>query len=76
METFTYYRKTGGKTYTKAFNAFKAQFKDVVRMTRLYVNDQNKVYAGEWIDSKGIINFNGGFAPDVVGTIIFEDNSF
>lgn len=64
-------RKTKG--YKVALEAFRKQFKDVVSMTRVYINDQNKVYSGEWIDSKGVVNFNGGFAPDVVTTIEYVD---
>lgn len=58
--------------YQTSLTNFRKQFKDVVRITRLYVNDQNKVFAGEWIDSKGTINFNGGYAIDRVKTIVFE----
>lgn len=58
-------RKIGGKTYQLALSAFQKQFNDVVSMKRIYINDENKVYAGEWLDSKGVHNFNSGYAPDV-----------
>jgi hypothetical protein len=59
--------------YDKSLTAFRKQFKDVVKINKLYVNDENKVYSAEWIDSNGVINFNGGYAPDVAKEIIFED---
>ena len=65
--------KRNGKTHAAALINFRKQFKDVVKMTKLYINEERKVYAGEWIDSKGVINFNGGFAPDIFMTIYFID---
>lgn len=59
------------KTYNKALTAFRKQFKDVVYMTAIHINDAGKVYAGEWYDSRGIFNFNGGYAPDLHKTIKF-----
>lgn len=66
-------KKRSNPLYAQALAAFKKQFKDVVRMDKLYVNDKNKVYAGEWIDSKGVPNLNSGFAPDVAIDITFID---
>ncbi len=43
--------------YKKALKHFRNQFKDVAELTKLYVSDK-AIVAGEWIDSKGIINFN------------------
>ena len=65
--------KRSGKTHAAALFAFRKQFKDVVKMTKIYINEEGKVYAGEWIDSKGVINFNGGFAPDIFMSIEFID---
>ena len=59
--------------YTTSLNNFRKQFKDVVSMNKVYVNSDKKVYAGEWIDSKGVVNFNGGHAPDVFKTVVFID---
>lgn len=70
-----YYKivKRSHKFYNQSLTAFKRQFKDVVKINRIYVNKEKKVYAGEWIDSKGVINFNGGYAIDLWKTIVFED---
>ena len=57
--------------YETSLTNFKSQFKDVVRMTKVYVNSNGKVFAGEWIDSKNVINFNGGYAVDAVKCIEF-----
>ena len=59
--------------YATSLNNFKSQFKDVVTMTKVYVNKDRKVFAGEWIDSKGVINFNGGYAIEAVKTVEFKD---
>ena len=53
------------KTYQIAIQAFRAQFGDVVELRKLYVNQDNQVYSGEWIDSQGITNFNGGYGNDI-----------
>lgn len=58
--------------YNKSLANFRAQFKDVASIQKLYVNASGKVYAGEWLDSQGVINFNGGYAPDLAKTIIFK----
>ena len=65
--------RRSGKTHAVALINFRKQFKDVVKMTKIYINEERRVYAGEWIDSKGVINFNGGFAPDIFMTINFID---
>jgi hypothetical protein len=58
--------------YELSLNNFRKQFKDVVSITQLYVNKEGKVYAGEWIDSKGVINFNSGWAIDCAKVINFK----
>lgn len=58
--------------YNQSLSHFRKQFTDVVSITKLYVNKDSKVYAGEWIDSKGNICFNSGYAPDVVKILIFK----
>ena len=58
--------------YHKSLNIFRNQYGDVVFLTRLYVNKENKVYGGEWLDSKGTINFTGGFALDIEKEITFK----
>lgn len=58
--------------YDLSLTNFRAQFKDVVSISKLYVNDAGKVFAAEWLDSRNVINFNSGYAPDVAKTIIFE----
>lgn len=66
-------KRRSNPLYEQALKAFRKQFKDVARIDKLYVNDKNKVYAGEWVDSKGVPNFNSGFAPDVAIDITFVD---
>lgn len=58
--------------YSKYLNHFKKQFGDVVELVRLFINDSNQVYAAEWIDSKGVINFNSGYAIDLKVTVIVK----
>lgn len=58
--------------YQKSLTNFRAQFKDVVEIRQLYVNAEGKVYAGEWLDSRGVINFNSGWAIDCVKIIWFK----
>jgi hypothetical protein len=58
-------------TYNTSLAAFRKQFIDVVYITNVYVNKEGKVYAGEWYDSKGIVNFNGGYLLDLAKTIQF-----
>lgn len=65
--------KRSSQIYEHVITSFRKQFKDVIKINLIYLNDKNKVFAGEWIDSKGVLNFNGGFAPDVHKTIKFED---
>lgn len=67
-------------TYTRASEfyldclvRFRKQFKDIVKMTCAYVNDNNRVFAGEWVDNDNVPNLNSGFAPDVKMTIKFID---
>lgn len=57
--------------YESSLSKFRKQFKDVVCITKLYVNAEGKVFAGEWQDSKGVINFNGGYAIDAVKCVEF-----
>ena len=33
----------------------------VVRLTKLYMNEAGRIYAGEWIDDEGVTNFNSGY---------------
>jgi len=53
------------KGYQKYLEHFKKQFSNISRLTKMYVDADNKVYAGEWIDGKGTYHFTSGFAPDV-----------
>ena len=68
MTTETKFKNS--KDYKKAFAAFSKQF-DVAELLAIHINDEGKVYAGEWLDSNGVFNFNSGFAPDVAKTIKF-----
>lgn len=69
MEIIT--RKKGGNTYNLALKNFSEQFKDIAEMKCIYINSDNKVYAAEWIDTRGVFNFNSGYAPDAVKQIKF-----
>ncbi len=54
------------KMYTKSLNHFRKQFKDVVELTKVYVRN-GQIVAGEWIDSKGVVNLNSNnFDADFV----------
>ncbi len=57
------------KLYQKALNSFRKQF-DVAEITKLFVNIDNQVYAGEWIDSNGNYNMNCNAAVDCKFTVI------
>lgn len=57
--------------YESSLKAFRKQFKDVATLSRLYVNKEGKVFAGEWQSANGTINFNGGYTIDAVKTIEF-----
>lgn len=72
VKTLTLQNPKSKEFYERSIANFRKQFKDVVEITKLYVNAEGKVYAGEWLDSRGVINFNGGFALDLAKTIIFK----
>lgn len=55
--------------YSLFLKRFQKQYGDVAELTKLYLNKEKKVYAGEWKDSEGVVNFNGGFAIDLEETI-------
>lgn len=58
--------------YDLSMANFRKQYKDVEELTALHVNKNGKVFSGEWIDSKGIVNFCGGWAVDCVKIIRFD----
>ena len=60
------------KTYKMVFNAINKQYGDVTQINKAFVNSNNQIFAAEWISSDLNINFNSGYAPDTVLTIIFE----
>lgn len=57
--------------YSLSLANFRKQFKDIKELRKVYVNKENKVFAGEWIDSSNVINFNGGYAVDAVKVVLF-----
>jgi len=61
--------KKESKSYKKALSIFKLQYGDVIVIKKIFLNKDNKVYAGEWIDSKGVIHFNSGYLLDLEKTI-------
>lgn len=65
--------KRSHKFYKKSLKIFNDQFHNVATMVKVYVDDQNKVYAGEWLDKDGMVCFNGGFAPDIHKVVTFVD---
>jgi hypothetical protein len=62
--------KKTSPTYQKVLNHFRKQFFDVVDLTKIFINSDDQVYAGEWIDSYGITNINSGYLPDLKTVIL------
>lgn len=61
--------------YDMSLKRMKKQYKDVVTIKELHVNKDNKVFSGEWLDSKGVSNFCGGWVVDCVKVIRFKENN-
>lgn len=59
--------------YAIALAKFQKQFKNCVTLRKLYVNSDNKVYAAEWLDKDGIINFNEGWILDCAKEVTIVD---
>lgn len=57
--------------YERVIAGMRQQYGDVVQITQLHVNGEGKIFSGEWINSKGVINFCGGFAVDTVKILQF-----
>lgn len=57
--------------YEKVIAGMRKQYKDVAQIKELHINSAGKVFSAEWIDSKGIINFCGGYAIDTVKVVRF-----
>jgi hypothetical protein len=57
--------------YEQVIAGMRKQYKDVVQITALHVNAQGKIFSAEWIDSKGVFNFCGGYAIDAVKILKF-----
>lgn len=53
----------------------KKQYKDVVSIDEAHINDSNKVFSAQWKDSKGVINFCGGYVIDCVKVIKFNHDA-
>jgi len=60
------------KTYAKAMATFNKQFGNVTEITKLYVNADGQIYAGEWLDSTGQVNFNSNYLPDCAQVITIK----
>lgn len=58
--------------YAASLSNFRKQYKDVAEILALHVNAEGKVFSGEWLDSKNVVNFCGGYAVDCVKKIEFK----
>jgi hypothetical protein len=63
---------------TKAFydgllEHMRKQYKDVVLIDEAHINDRNKVFSAQWRDSEGVINFCGGYVPECVKIVRFNE---
>lgn len=63
------------KFYEQSIARFRKQYKDVAQLREIHINKEGKVFSGEWLDSKGVINFCGGYLPDCVKIIRFFDST-
>lgn len=61
--------------YDKSLAIMRKQYKDVVTISQLHVNAEGRVFSGEWKDSKGVINFCGGWVIDCTKLIIFDHDA-
>ena len=59
------------KFYEESIARFRKQYKDVVQLREVHVNHDGRVFSGEWIDAKGVVNFCGGYLPDCVKVVRF-----
>lgn len=59
------------KFYEESIARFRKQYKDVVQLREVHINQEGKVFSGEWLDSRGVSNFCGGYVPDCVKIIKF-----
>lgn len=59
--------------YKNCVDRFSSQYKDIAVMNRVFINANDKVFAAEWVDSKGVFNIIGGIYPDIVKTVEFTD---
>jgi len=51
----------------------RKQYKDVETISEAHINSNNKVFSATWKDSRGVINFCGGYVPDCEKLIRFID---
>jgi len=73
MATINKVLRKDSATYAKYLANFRKQFPNISHLTKVYVNHQNQVFAGEWVDTKGVYNLNSGYAPDVKFTIYIKE---
>lgn len=57
--------------YKTCLERFGKQYKNVKTVERVFVDEDGKVFAGEWIDGNGVLNIIGGVYPDIKKTINF-----
>jgi hypothetical protein len=60
------------KFYASLLIHMRKQYKDVQSITEAHINEKGKVFSAQWIDSKGVINFCGGWAIDCVKVVKFS----
>lgn len=61
-----------GKLYKKVLARIKKQFNSAETLTRAFINSDGVLYAAEWIDKNGVINFNSGYVPDIHKILVFK----
>lgn len=59
--------------YATCMTNFGKQYKNIKQIDRVFINDNNKVFAAEWRDLKDVFNMIGGIYPDIKKTIEFVD---
>lgn len=57
--------------YERIIAEMRKQYGDVSQLRELHVNSKGKIFSGEWVDSKGVSNFCGGYIIDTVKTLKF-----
>lgn len=59
--------------YETCMTNFSKQYKNIAAITRVFINVDDKVFAAEWVDQKGVHNIIGGVYPDICKTVEFVE---